>query len=169
MSNITKKLLSALLAALAATAISFIAKSVVPLTPATLQPILTAVLVAVAHYVDAWQGAADAAKKIGPVVLVLLGIGFAANAQGCALFESKLPDVEKCAPTPAELATQVAEILTAGGDYTAALEQLALKDSEAAVICAVETFLGNAKLEATPSNTAAKERGRAYLKSKGVQ
>lgn len=167
MSNTTKKLLSALLAAVLATVISFVAKSVVPLTPAALQPILTAVLVAVAHYIDAWQGAADAVKKAGPALLMLLGVSFALNSQGCAFFDSKVPALEKCAPTPGELATQVADILVAGGDYVASLEQLAAKDGEAAIICAVHAFIDK---PAGGENAApAKARAHAYLASKGVQ
>lgn len=167
MSDTIKKLLSALVAALIATAISFAAKSFVPLAPAAMQPVLTAVLVAIAHYVDAWQGAATALKKAGPVAALLLGLCFAHNLNACSLFSAKAPSLEQCAPTPAALATQVADILTAGGDYKSALEALAAQDTEAAVICAVQAFVDSQKIGSSGGN--AQSRGRAYLASKGIK
>jgi hypothetical protein len=86
---------------------------------------------------------------------------------GCAFFESKLPDAEKCLPTPAALAAQVADILAAGGDTTAALEQLAVTQTEQAVICAVKAFLG--KPAASPSDSPSRARARAYLSTKGAK
>lgn len=82
----------------------------------------------------------------------------------CALFASRLPDAEKCAPTPASLAAEVADILTAGGDMTAALDQLAVAQTEQAVFCAVEAFLSDGKFS---SSSEAKARARSYLASKG--
>ena len=106
----------------------------------------------------------------GAAALALLcGLTFAAT--GCSLFESKAPELEKCAPTPAALATQVAEILEAGsGDYASELEQLALTDGENAIVCAVGAFFSDLKtVDAAPGRVDAKARAHAYLKSKGVQ
>jgi len=86
---------------------------------------------------------------------------------GCALFESKLPDAERCLPTPASLAAQVADILAAGGDTTTALEQLAITQGEQAVICAVKAFLS--KPAASPTDSPERDRARAYLAAKGVK
>jgi len=86
---------------------------------------------------------------------------------GCALFESKLPDAEKCLPTPASLAAQVADILAAGGDTTTALEQLAITQGEQAVICAVKAFLS--KPAVSPTDSPERARARAYLAAKGVK
>lgn len=104
MSNTVKKLLSALLAAVLATVISFAAKAVVPVAPTVLQPILTALLVAAAHYVDAMGSTAavvaSVAKKAGPVALaVLIAIGFAHALTACstAQLDADLHKVEVCA------------------------------------------------------------------------
>jgi len=86
---------------------------------------------------------------------------------GCALFESKLPDAEKCLPTPASLAAQVADILAAGGDTTTALEQLAITQGEQAVICAVKAFLS--KPAVSPTDSLERARAHAYLAAKGVK
>lgn len=105
--------------------------------------------------------------SIPPLAAACVALGLMLS--GCALFESKVPALEQCAPTPAALAAQVADILAAGGDYKSALEQLALKDTEAAVLCAVEAFVGDGKVASSDGDAAAKARGREYLASKGVK
>lgn len=82
---------------------------------------------------------------------------------GCAWFKGSFwPNVEHCAPTPAAVASEVTQILAAGGDYEAALEQIALTDGKDIVECAVVAFtnsIGGPEGE----NSAAKSRGRLFL------
>lgn len=174
MSDNTKKLLSALLAAVAATVISFLTSKVVPNAPAVLQPTLTAALVAAAHYVDAWGSAEAAARKAaklaGPALLLLFAVGFAHSVSACGLFSSSgpiAPVVEKCAPTEQALLTEVGTILLSGGSgYLAQLEQLVLTDGENAVECAVQAFIAEANGKPTAERQAAVARAKAYLASK---
>lgn len=78
------------------------------------------------------------------------------------------PDAVACAPAPATLETQVEAILMAGGDYDAALEQLALADSKQAVICAVSGFLDG--LSASDEGLQApRSRARAFLEHAGTK
>lgn len=102
-----------------------------------------------------------------PMGLLMLCFALVFAASGCSLFESKLPDAEKCLPTPASLAAQVADILASGGDTTTALEQLAVTQTEQAVICAVKAFLS--KPAASPVDSPERARARAYLAAKGVK
>lgn len=95
---------------------------------------------------------------------LMIAIAFSAlSLQGCAWFKGSFwPNVEHCAPTPAALASEVAQILAAGGDYESALEQAGLKEGKDAVECAVIAFtnsLGGPEGE----NSAAKLRGRSFL------
>ena len=128
MPNTTKKLLSALLAAVAATLVSFATQKLVPVAPATLQPILLAVLVGIAHYIDAWQQAA----KVAGGALILLGLGLAAHsltACSSAQLNADLHKVEVCAADPRVDACVVA---AAGGTENAlACVQLCLAEPNA--------------------------------------
>lgn len=104
---------------------------------------------------------------LSAAMVCLASLVFSLSA--CALFESKIPALEQCAPTPAQLAQQVADILLAGGDYQSALEQQALKDGENAVLCAVHAFMTSHKVGASENETAAKARAKAYLDAKGAK
>jgi hypothetical protein len=105
-----------------------------------------------------------AASLVG--VLCFAALCFALG--GCAIFGahgSFWPKVEKCAPSPASLVSQVADILVAGGDYEAALKALALQDGAAAVICAVQAFVSSTghKFGAGPEELSGVARGKAFL------
>jgi hypothetical protein len=93
---------------------------------------------------------------------------------GCGLFGSGgafWPKVEHCAPSPATLVSQVADVLAAGGDYEAALEQIALQDGKEAVLCAVQAFVSSigSKVGASESDSAARARGQAFLTKVGTK
>jgi hypothetical protein len=106
-------------------------------------------------------------RSVLPVIGLMLVLCFALS--DCALFGSKLPDAEKCLPTPATLLSQVTDILLAGGDYTTALEHEAEAAGEGVVLCAVKAFLGSDKVGAGEADLAARKRARAYLTAKGAK
>lgn len=98
----------------------------------------------------------------------MLALCLCLSLASCAIFGSGgsfWPKVEKCAPIPASLVRQVADILVAGGDYEAALKQLALQDGGAAVICAVQAFVSSiaSKVGAAPDELSGEARGKAFL------
>lgn len=86
----------------------------------------------------------------------------------CSIFGSGgsfWPKVERCAPSPASLVSQVADALLDGDGYEAALKQMALQDGAAAIECAVAAAVdsfGN-KVGASPAEGAARARGKAFL------
>jgi hypothetical protein len=102
----------------------------------------------------------------GAMLSLLVCLGLCLS--GCGLVGSKLPEAEKCLPTPATLLSQVTDILLAGGDYTTALEHEAEAVGEGVVLCAVEAFLGSDKVGAGENDLAARKRARAYLTAKGA-
>jgi len=114
-------------------------------------------------------------KVPASLIPLVLGLTFAATVAACSLFGSggALAPVADCAPTAPELEHQVANILTDGTEYSAKLDDLAQqigKDGLATVECAVQAYLGElaaVKMAASPAQAAAKERGKAYLASKG--
>lgn len=76
------------------------------------------------------------------------------------------PDVAKCAPNPGDLIGEVTQILLSGGDYETALEQEAIKDGGAAVVCAVNTLVRDWTAPGAARNalrTDALTRGQAFL------
>jgi hypothetical protein len=85
---------------------------------------------------------------------------------GCAWFKGSFwPNVSHCAPSPASLVADVADILSAGSNYESALEQLALVKGKDLVLCAVEAFVNSIgkKVGASPEEMAAHARGKAFL------
>lgn len=101
-------------------------------------------------------------------MVLILAIGFAFHAQGCSVFGSNgsfWPKVERCAPVPGTLVSQAADVLLAGGDYEAALKELAVKDGAAAVVCAVQAAVDSllGKVGASPEDGQAVARGKAFM------
>lgn len=106
----------------------------------------------------------------GAVALIIaFGLG-ALSLSACGLFASKFtwPDAVSCLPTPASLKTQVEAILLAGGDYVAALEQLALTDTKSAVLCAVDGYVSGLGPN-DAAHAAARARGKAFLDGTGTK
>ncbi len=112
-----------------------------------------------------WAGPSAGAPVIGFLLVAMLAF----HSTGCAWFNSKLPAAEKCLPTTAALAGQVATILAEGGDYVAKLEALAQMDGEATVLCAIQAFLSAKKPGASEDSAASHERAHHYLMLKGAQ
>lgn len=107
------------------------------------------------------------------MIAALLVVCFAAHTSACSVFGSNgsfWPKVEHCAPSPASLVSQVADILLAGGDYEAALKQKALIDGAAIVECAVAAFVQSIghKVGASPDELAGEARGKAFLAEHSV-
>lgn len=105
---------------------------------------------------------------IGPMGGMLLCFVIALGLSGCGLFGSASPfwpEVKDCAPSPATLVSQVEDVLLAGGDYEAALKQIALQDGAAAVECAVAAAVDelSSKVGASPDAQPAAARGKAFL------
>ena len=114
-------------------------------------------------------GIVDKFRKKAPSALVLcLALACAPALSGCAWFNSKLPTAEKCLPTPAALAGQVAMILAGGGDYVAKLEALAQTDGAATVLCAVQAFLST-HAPAASEYSEPRERALNYIELKGAK
>jgi hypothetical protein len=112
--------------------------------------------------------------KPPPLGVLMLTLCFAAGLLGgCSLFGSGgsvWPAVARCAPSVPSLVGQVAAILLAGGDYEAALLELAKKATKEAVICAAQTAtdeLSSGKLGTSSDRLAAAARGRAFLEKTG--
>jgi hypothetical protein len=90
------------------------------------------------------------------------GSGGSSSADGGSLW----PDVAKCAPKPGDLIGEVTQILLSGGDYEKALEQEAIKDGGAAVVCAVNTLVSDWTSPGAARNALradALARGQAFL------
>ena len=110
--------------------------------------------------------AAMRALPIGFFACLMLGC---VSLSGCAWFKGSFwPKVENCAPSPASLVAQVGDILAAGGDYESALEQLALTDTKAAVVCAVEAFVSSLGAN-DGAHADAQARGKAFLAKVAAQ
>lgn len=115
-------------------------------------------------------GSAPRAGLIGAAALLLV-FALSASLTACSLFGSGgsfWPVVEHCAPSPASLVSQVEDVLLAGGDYEAALKQLALQDGagiiQCAVAAAVDLLTAKAgKVGASPESAPAAARGKAFL------
>lgn len=95
-------------------------------------------------------------------------LGLTGLTAGCSLFGgsgSFWPVVKQCAPSPASLIDQAADVLLAGGDYRQALKDLALSNGAAAVECAVKAAIDSllGKVGAGPTEQHAVARGRAFL------
>lgn len=182
MSPTLKKALSAILVAVVGAVLVGIQQQLVPLAPVAVQATLVALIVGLAHYVNAWgtEGKLlNKSKPKAPSVPGALGVMFlmclvasaavsVTSLGACGFITSKLPNLAKCAPTPTALATQVAAVLVAGGDYVHAFELLAEQDGETAVLCAVHAFLGTPGAQGVGATVSpAATRARAYLLLKG--
>ncbi len=111
-----------------------------------------------------WAGPSSGS---GLAVLLLVALA-SLHSSACNLFGANgsfWPAVKSCAPSPSSLVSQAADVLLAGGDYEAALKELALKDGADAVLCAVRAAVDQlmGKVGANPENGAAAARGKAFL------
>ena len=89
---------------------------------------------------------------------------------GCSLFGkggAAWPVVQHCLPSPANLIAQVESVLLAGGDYEAALLQLAESNGKDAIVCAVESAVAELGGKVGASESSAALRGKAFLKRTG--
>jgi hypothetical protein len=74
----------------------------------------------------------------------------------------------KCLPQPETVLLEVEQVLATSGDVESDLEELALKDGKAAVLCAVDQFVNSIGAHSTVDEVA-KARGRAFLKKAGTK
>lgn len=107
-------------------------------------------------------------------LVFVLTLVLACGLPGCSLFGpggSVWPAVARCAPSETSLVEQAAAILLAGGDYQAALLELAKTKTKEAVVCAVEAAVAElaSKFGATPARASAAARGNAFLAEAGNQ
>lgn len=102
------------------------------------------------------------------IIGAALGLAAAFALPGCSLFGpggSVWPAVENCAPSPQSLIQRVTVILLAGGDYKAALLELAKTETKEAIVCAVQAATAElrSKVSASPASAEAVGRGNAFL------
>jgi hypothetical protein len=103
--------------------------------------------------------------------VVILALLAASATSACGIFGSHgsfWPALSHCAPSPSSLVSQVEDVLLAGGDYEAALKDLAIKDGAGIVECAVTAAVGlltakSGKFGASPESGHAAARGKAFL------
>jgi hypothetical protein len=102
-------------------------------------------------------------------VVLLSCASLVASLTGCSFFTHSVePIAKECAPSAAELVSQVSQILLSGGNYEAEIEQLILVDGESTVLCAIRAVIADltaksGKVGASPDDGAAVARGKAYL------
>lgn len=133
--------------------------------------VLAGFAASLAHEVmAAYRGQVGARAKRPPSMPPLAGGAFALLLAiclgGCAwLNGTAWPVVKACAPSSANLLTQVEDILVDGRDVDQKLREAGSElgaDGLAMIICAVEQFEGQASAN-TPELAAARARGRALL------
>ena len=112
-------------------------------------------------------------KPNGPgssALALLLAICAAFSTSACGTI--KWPAVAHCVPSKDELFIKVSNILLGGGDYAAALEQLAKTEGAEAVACAVSELvdqLSSPTAKPTAARTAAVAHGKSFLAEVGTK
>jgi len=104
----------------------------------------------------------------GAAVFFLLACFTTEFATGCALFSPA--DYAHCLPSPADLLSDVAQILKSP-DYEKQLKDLAIVKTEAAVLCAVQQFVDSlsGKVGVNSDEAASVARGKAFLAKGGAK
>ncbi len=106
---------------------------------------------------------------VGLALCFVLGLAMT----GCSLFGlsgSFWPVVAHCAPSKQDLVLEVEAALLAGGDYEAALVDIAKREGAAIVECAVKAAVDEltGKISLSLAEAAASARGKAFLAKHGA-